>query len=288
VFSKKQKIIILVSFFAAVFGLLIWPRIVRLADPFNNTEISKNKTSKFKNIELVKPSDSLKQITVVMENIPPYSYTENDSVFGFDVELSKVIFEKMKIKPVYKTYTWSRCLELMKARQADAILTIFLTNEREEFLHFPDENCSYEPNAFFALIEAKNNFTGNLSEMSKLKIGVKSNTSYGFLFDHADYLKRDTSKDQETLILKIIEKRLEIGIGSIPVISYISKKMNFFEKIKFLKPYVTIDPMYIAFSKKDGNEELARNFSKELKEFKKSISYKYLLKKYDIISTVAK
>lgn len=284
-FNKKQKIVFYISIFIAVAGLFLWPVILRFINPVTSQNISKVSSAYNPSPVL---SDSLRQIIVVMENIPPYSFIENDSAGGFDVELSRAIFQKMKIRPVYKTYIWSRCLELVKNKDADAILTVFLTPERENFLYFPDEFCSYEPNAFFTLKESNVAYTGHLSDMKRIKIGVKSNTSYGFQFDRADFLEKDTSRDQETLIHKIIEKRLEVGIGSIPVISYISKQMNQFDKITFLKPFVTVDPMYIAFSKKEGNDLIASQFSKELKEFKKSLSYSYLLKKYGIINTVAK
>jgi ABC-type amino acid transport/signal transduction systems, periplasmic component/domain len=232
----------------------------------------------------VKNDNSLRTIKVVAENTPPYSYIQNDSIMGFDVEVTRIIFEKLKIKPVYEIYLWAKCIEQVKSGNADAILSVFITPEREKFLTYPDEHMIYEDNAFFTLSETKLNYSGNLNDLKGSRIGVKYSTSYGYEFDHADFLTKDYSKNQETLIQKILEKRLEIGIGSVPVISYITRQMKCFDKVNFLKPYVTIDPLYVAFSKKKGNELLAQNFSRELKGFKKTLSYSYLLKKYGIIN----
>ena len=287
-FNRKQKIIILISFICTIAGLFFLPQIVSIFNSGKSKSELNNNKSENNSFYSANSKDAAKQILVVMENIPPYSYMLNDSIMGFDVELSKTIFQKLNLNPVYKVYSWSRCLELIKTKQADAILTIFLTPERENFLYFPDEFCSYEPNAFFLLKGTDIRYSGRLNELSQYTIGVKSSTSYGNQFDNAGFLRRDTSKNQETLIQKIIEKRLEIGIGSIPVISYISKKMNCFDKIEFVKPYVIVDPLYIGFSKKGNNSELVKNFSKELKEFKKSLSYNYLLKKYDITNSAAR
>lgn len=287
-FNKRQKIIIAFSFIIALLSLFVEPFIVQLVSPVSFERNRKQSGLIDQHDKNKTWNDSLNQVIVVMENIPPYSYIINDSAAGFDVEVSKIIFEKLKLHPIYKAYTWSRCLEIMKSKNADVILTVFLTGEREKFLWFPDEFTSYEPNTFFTRKINKINYSGNLNDLKKIKVGVKSNTSYGQQFDRADFIKRDTSKNQETLIQKIVEKRLEIGIGSIPVISYIAKRMNCFNEIVFLKPYVTIDPMYIAFSKKNGNQELASDFSKELKEFKKSLSYNYLLKKYSISNSATR
>jgi polar amino acid transport system substrate-binding protein len=280
-------VILSVSVVLVLSGLLVFPYLTEFITSALSGSFNNNAGNNRPNVENAGETAS-RQVIVVMENIPPYSYTAGDSVYGFDVELSSIIFKKLNVKPLYETHLWTQCLEMMKNREADAILTVFLTVEREKYLYFPDEYCSYEPNAFFRLKEKNITYSGSLSELKDYKIGVKTSTSYGNQFDNAKFLERDSSATQEILIRKIIEKRLEIGIGSIPVISYISRKLNYFNKITFVEPYVSVEPLYIGFSKKTENYKLAQSFSAELSILKKSLTYNYLLKKYDIIDTITR
>lgn len=234
---------------------------------------------------LLLPCYTNAQYTVVMENYPPNSYFEDAEKklpTGLEVDITREVLSQMGIKAEYKFYPWARCIEMMKNGEANAVITIFRTPEREQFLYYPSEHTILVENAFFKLRESKIKYDGNLSKLKNYGLAVKSSTSYGKEFDKTEFAHKYEVPYTEDVIRLVENKRVQLGIGPIRGINYFTKKMGNSGKFSFLKPLVCNDPLYIAFSKKKNDSKFAEEFSKRLKEFKKSNKFKEILSSYGI------
>jgi polar amino acid transport system substrate-binding protein len=199
---------------------------------------------------------------------------------GFEADITKEVPSSMGIHAVYKIYPWARCIEMVKSGSADALISIFKTSEREQFLWFPSSYNVLLEIGFFCLNNDHISFDGNLQKLKNYSIGVRSSTSYGKYFDKAYYLKKSEVTYNTDIIRLVANKRVQLGIGPIEGIKFLAARMDDTYKFTFLKPSVCKDPIYTAFSKKKINRKFVEKFSKHLQAFKKTAKYKEILLKY--------
>lgn len=204
---------------------------------------------------------------------------------GFEIEISREVFSGLGVKPEYKVYPWARCIEMMKSGSADVILTIFRNSERMKYLYYPSEFTVNQPNALFKLKESQIAFDGDLKKLKGHLIGVKTSTSYGENFDRANFLKKEQVSFTESVINLVENKRVSLGVGSITQLKYLMNQKGTAGKFVFLKPLISQEHLYIAFSKARKQKRLSEEFAVNLARFKKTEKYKKILKKYGIANS---
>lgn len=212
----------------------------------------------------------------------PYTYQENGKESGFEIEILKAVMKKMKVSMNFQRYPWNRCVSSLKNGEADILVSLLRTKEREQFIHYPDHHISISKTVFFTAADKRIPFSGSYEELIGYIIGVISGFSYGDVFDHTDYLTKEPVKNTDLLIGKVLCGRNDIGVENLAVITAYACKMNIKEKIRFLKTPIHSQKLYVGFSKKNELEQLCKNFSKFLGEYKKSNEYGAILQKYGI------
>ncbi len=224
------------------------------------------------------------EITIARgQNFPPYHYIDdNNKEQGFVIETILGAAHNMGLKVTFKQYPWSRCINLVKKGDVDAMMNLFKTEERELFMHFENNIIAYETNSFFTLANAKIHYNGDLSAILPKKIGTIRNYSYGEKFDSYIFPKNYPLETEKELINSLINLRCEIIIGNKLTVQELINQMGYKDKIILLKQDVSKDSLYIGFSKAKGHAQLAKQFSKALNEFKSSDEYKNVLQKYSI------
>ena len=213
---------------------------------------------------------------------PPYYFVENGKLAGVCVEVINQTAQLLGMKTVYKQYPWKRMLHSGKTGQVDAVMPLFKTPERERFLFFPDIEIAMEENGFFTRQDAGILYSGSFKDLKPYPIGVVAGYSYGKEFDATGYLKKIVTKNDLNLMQMFKFKRFNIGLGNRHVVSYFAKKAGGIEGLVFLKPPITRDPLYIAFSKIKDHEALATSFSITLRDFRETKAYSNILVKYGI------
>lgn len=231
--------------------------------------------------------DKEKIIIIIGSGYPPYYDWEDSKPIGMCIEIIENVALNMNIEIVYKTYPWLRCLNNMKFGKADAMLPLFDTPERGKYLWFLENNVlAYEENSLIVRKDSNISYSGNLEDLKHLTIGVLAGYSYGKVFDTADFLKKEKTvihdKAEKILLTKLLNKRLDIMIANTLVVKHIAKEMKTLDKITILKPYISKDSLYIAFSKIRSRKILGREFGKILKKFKLTKKYQEILKKYGV------
>lgn len=229
-----------------------------------------------------------KKVTIVHTEWFPYTYTENGEAKGFEIEILKSVMKKIGYAPVFVSYPWKRCLFSIKSGDADALVSVLKTPEREDFMYFPDENISISKTVLFAPVDSDVKYSGQLEILKNYVVGVVDGFSYGEAFDNAVYIRKEYAVNPEMLISKLVYKRNDLAVENKAVITAYAKKMGVFEKIKFLDPPIHTQKLYVGFSKKIENQKLYKVFSDELANFKKTEEYQNILQKYNVSGEVMK
>ena len=223
-------------------------------------------------------------LTIVRgQDFPPYHFMDkNGKENGFIIEIISQVAASMEIKVNFDQYPWSRCIHMVKTGQADAMMNLFKTEKRIEFLYFSDNVLTHEVNLFFALKDSPISYSGDLSSLADLKIAAIRNYSYGTTFDHQTFpliVRLETEKD---LINSLINKRCDLIAGNNMVIQTLLKQMGLGNRVKALSPRISNDPLYLGFSKARGHKILAKKFSDQLGQFKETPVFRALIQKYGL------
>lgn len=265
--------------------LLLFLILFSCSNQENDLNIEENNTiSDKKNNAVINDVD---YITIIhdTEYVPYYMSKKNSdgsitrTGLLFDILSRAANKSGIKIKFV-QVPGWSRCVNLMKAGKADAMFPIFKTKERTQFMYYFDSAIlAYEENVLVSLKSQNKVFDGNLNNLQNSVIGVIPEYSYGEKFDSANSLKKVDSENEKSLLkLLYTGKRYDFIIGNKIVLKYYSEESNNYHKLKFHKPSLSNDPLYLAFSKKSINEEKAKKMAIAIAKFKKTKEYKDLLK----------
>jgi polar amino acid transport system substrate-binding protein len=212
---------------------------------------------------------------------PPYQFEKAGRPAGVCAEIIALAARELSLTIVYRQYPWKRMLYYAEKGRVDAVMPLFKTAERQTFLAFPENELVFEENVLFVHRDSSFRYDGDLMRLRDHHIGLVQNYSYGAAFDRVkDLLTKDVSINDKMLVDKFKRGRFQIGVGNRHVIGYYARQLGCASEIRFLRPDVAREPLYIGFSKAKGHEPLAAGFSLALEEVRKTDAYRQLLRKY--------
>lgn len=222
-------------------------------------------------------------INIVTDPWPPYAYSENNKLMGTDVDITMAVFKRMGITANIQLLPWKRCLNLVKALKADAILDVSVTEDRKSFLHFPDEPVSTGITVFFKKVE---------NPLASIKLDNPDNIRAGAMLGYKYCDELDNSRllanawrvpnlEQNFKMLLLNRVDLVVEVESVGI--HKAGKMGIADQLAIV-PNARFCPggNYLAFAKKPGYEKLTLKFSDELAQFKTTQEYKQILEKYEV------
>jgi polar amino acid transport system substrate-binding protein len=225
-----------------------------------------------------------KPIQIVTFDYPPFMSNDNGIISGINIEIINEVFSEMQQSITITFFPVSRCLKMMENNETDGMFSLKKTPERENSMIFPTESLLIQDYVIFKSIDSDFSFTGDLSSLVNVTIGVVDNTSYGPLFDNAVnnkvLLNIDSAPSFELTFKKLIAKRMEVVICSRIVGLTILKELGYQDNIVISGPIVEIVPSYIAFSKKENGKKLAESFDDVMKKIKINGTLEKILSKY--------
>lgn len=213
---------------------------------------------------------------------PPYYYENEGTLDGICIEIIESISSSLGITVVFRSFPWKRLLLSAEKGEVDAIMPLFRTKEREQYLDFHDLILAYEEVGLFVARESSLTFQGDFDRIAAQSIGVVDGYSYGEEFDKKKGLEKLPTQSDFHLLQMFSHKRFPIGVGNRHVISYNAEKLGIAGQIKFLTPPLSREPLYLGFSKLGQNRHLAMVFVTKLQEMKKNGKYDLILEKYDL------
>ncbi len=212
------------------------------------------------------------------EDYFPYSYKKDGNYAGVCTEIIKIVTSNLKLEFEYKEDKWDTLLDYAEKGKIDAIMPLFKTKEREQYLLYPYNGLVVEENFLFAKKNNNIQFSGNLEDLRHYMIGTVTNYSYGSKFDEATYLNKKKFQGVGTLVKNLKEDKIKIAVGAKRVINSYAKKLGIEHEIELLKPSLGKCLLYLAFSKKKGYKELGKKFSNEIEKLRRDDTYNEILK----------
>lgn len=224
------------------------------------------------------------KLTIVRgQDFPPYHFIDNQGKeTGFVIEIINRVGLSMGKNIEYKQLPWTRCLFMVKSGQADAMMNLFKTDERKEFLYFSNNIISHEVNRFFKLESSPASFSGDLASFADARFCTIRNYSYGKAFDSMTFSRMIRLETEKALVLSLANERCELILGNELVIKILARQLTPEKKLTPLSPSITNDPLYVGFSKARGHKALADQFSIQLNKFKTTPAYKDILEAYQL------
>ncbi len=186
---------------------------------------------------------------------PPYMIgadDENTPMTGIDVEIVQEIARRLGREVVFVRCPWARCLELMKAGEADLLSSAYKRPEREEYmLYFGRPFLDTLPIAFYTLKEKKV-VINSYEDIYRLEsVGVLRGASYFEQFDQDTKVKKFEVASQDQLFPMLLAGRLDAIAGYVPTENYRIKVGGYAGQVE-LSNYMYAEQafVYMTISKK--------------------------------------
>ncbi|MCG4452544.1 transporter substrate-binding domain-containing protein [Pseudomonas sp. MMS21-TM103] len=220
-------------------------------------------------------------LRIVSEAWPPYIHTENGVLRGLDYETTQIVLQRLDVEVEWQLLPWRRCLMALEQGQADGILGIFHTPEREASMLFPGEPLSQID---FVLFYAKANphpFQ-HLTDLRGLKVGV----SAGYWYSNRDFREstlftRESAPSHAANFGKLVRKRVDLVINDRRSGHFILAQTGLEEQIRHHPQVISRNPLYLGLRRNAGHDELAQRFASELRRFKQEPAYAALKARYN-------
>ncbi|EIK98583.1 hypothetical protein PMM47T1_01055 [Pseudomonas sp. M47T1] len=227
------------------------------------------------------------KLRIVTDPWAPYAYQRNGQGMGIDYEVTAKVFERLGVDIQWQFLPWKRCLAMLEQGEADGVLDIFRTPEREATLLYPDEPLS---DVQFVLFQAANkpHDVTSLADLQGLTVGTSAGYNYGDAFMQASEFQREAAASQEANFGKLIRHRVDLIITDLRVGNFTLQAMGLEGQVSALPLVVSRERQYLAVRRGAGMDQLALRFSVELRRFKREPAYAQLMARYSSPTTADK
>lgn len=221
-------------------------------------------------------------LRIVSAAWPPYIHEENGTLRGLDYEATETVLRRLGVKTEWQLLPWKRCLLALEQGQADAVLDIFHTAEREATIIFPREPMSEVEWVMF-FDKARPHPFDNLADLRGLKIG----TSAGYWYPNAAFREstafiREPAASHGANFGKLLRERVDLVINDHRAGHFLLAKMGLSQRITHYPRVISRDRLYLGIRRGAGLERLAERFSHALRHFKREPAYAALKASYAV------
>ncbi|MBS7664366.1 transporter substrate-binding domain-containing protein [Pseudomonas lalucatii] len=224
-------------------------------------------------------------LRIVSEAWAPYVYEERGQLRGLDYEATAIVLQRLGIDAEWQLMPWKRCLAALQQGQADAILDVFQTAERQAGMLFPAEPLSEVEFVLFHARARPHPFR-RLADLHGLKVGVSAGYWYANrAFRESTAFTREPAPDHAANFGKLLRNRVDLVINDHRAGHYLLSRMNLSEAIGHSPRVVSRDRLYLGLRRDAELEKLAVRFAEALRRFKGEPAYTALLERYASPST---
>lgn len=218
-------------------------------------------------------------IKVVSDIWPPLVMDDPDRP-GIDVEVMTAVFKNIGVDVDLKIYPWKRAISATKSGEMDAILDIFDTPERREWLWFHKTPISVNQSALFCKSCDPSDVVSE-EEMGTKSLIVNLGYKYTKYVDNPTVAKFEVNNFEQGFHMLDLD-RADYYLVNRTVGLYTVSQMG----MKDIRPLdMGIDdpsPSFLGFAKKEELKPLVEKFGQELTRFKASDDYQRILQKYGL------
>lgn len=175
-----------------------------------------------------------------------------------------------------------RCLKMIQDGQADIIIGIQASPEREAYIHFlrtPYRKLSSDK--VFYVPKGKASLVRSYNDLKTLRIGVKNGTQYFDRFDNDTQLSKDGAKDAEASFKKLVRGRVDTVVMAEDqgeAIVYSMQLQNELEKAEYREADRT--PRAVGLSKKSAHVAHVQRFEAAMASMVKDGAVRAMFKRH--------
>lgn len=211
----------------------------------------------------------------VDENHPPFEFSSGDEVYGFGLDLGRMIFSTGNYNVRYSSDTWSNVYERIKKNEIDICGLVIVTENRKNDMLFTKPVVK----TFRAVYAGKDIKIEKITDITSYRVGVqKSDYSETILKNELGMNSYFTFNDLEECIKAIEEDKIDIVFGNREVTNYLLVKHQLSNKIAPL--IINIYPRDLAFGVSKARPELIAFMNEQIDILQKSGLYDQAFQKY--------
>ena len=213
----------------------------------------------------------------------PISFDKNGEAAGINVDIIKEACQRMGYKVKIDLVPWKRAQEAAKTGEADGFFSTYKSPEREVDYLFPAESLISENNILLVKKDAKIEFDGDVSKLKEYTFATLDGyTTLNKYISEGKIVKVDKSKSTEEALKKLLsgDHNVDIVVNTNYIIWDVLKKMGETDEVKELNTPLTINPSYLAFTKKKDMSAVAAKFDAEIKKMKQDGTCNKIIEKY--------
>jgi len=225
-----------------------------------------------------------------IEDYRPYCFWENNKIKGACVDIIEAAAEIIGLKIRFEPIRWNQFPSLIEQGEIDAVMPLFRTQDRENYLYYYGDGLLPEKNCFFTLKNKNQKYSGELSELKDIIFGTLKNYRYGEDFDNLKNINKKEFDDIRSLISALKAGKVQVGIGNKYTIRHFTEKKGMQDNIEFLNPPLPPEPLYLAFTRLKGEkyQKLAMSFSDAIQILKLRGDYGKILENYGLENHIIK
>lgn len=230
--------------------------------------------------EAVDPDDSTEIVRYQADwNYPPYKYVDNYSLTGFDIDLTRMIFEPKGYEVQFKLDGWSNMIDRLQSGEVDTCgLVVFDENKKNEIL-FSDVVL----NNYISIYSKKGNdtvkYTLKMEELSKYRIGVGAqNFAEEILLDELGITPYRTYETINESVRGLDNGEIDLLFENQAVVNYILIQQNLISQVE--ARLTDLYPVRMAYGISKDKPELVTYINRRLGQLKKSGVYEELYMKH--------
>ncbi|CAH0537683.1 substrate-binding periplasmic protein [Vibrio marisflavi] len=223
-------------------------------------------------------------LKIVTLEYPPYIFDNKGKVDGMATKVVQEVFRRLDQPIEIEILPWARSIHYLRAGRADAIYTIFKTQERMQFADYSEQILFQQSIALFTTKDRSISFDGNIEGLADYSFCVVIGVSYGEIFDKAvksgklDKIFETRSANQCLQLL--LRGRVDIWVNNYFGALAIANSESQLSKLKTIAPSIQSTASYIAFSKLNDHQDMRDKFDQALTTMKQDGTYKKIIEAF--------
>lgn len=182
---------------------------------------------------------------------PPWRTIEADgSLSGIEIELLRLLSERLNLQLHTKGCGWKRCLKHMMVGESDVMTGLYRNAEREQYMAFVEPAYRSFQSICFYLKNDSQHQVNSYKDLGKLTISVQSKVAYFERFDQDLALNKHEVIDDMAAFRLLKGKRVDAVVMSCVEGDYFLKEQGisaWFKHADYRQQ--TRRPVYLAISK---------------------------------------
>ena len=223
---------------------------------------------------------SNEKLTIPFTAYPPYvvinSNKQMDGPWG---KIFLEVFKKLGYDVEIKEVPWGNLLNMLKDGSGAVCTNMAMTDERKTFVEYPTQTIG-ELRFMTVVLKDSGIKDNTLTAIKKYKIGLREKFAYKGDFGTATDLIKDESPDDETTLMKLLNKRVDVAVIDEMAAYELIKKLKVNDKVVILANPIAINPQYSGFSKANSKKDLVKKYDEIIAQMKKDGSYNKIMEEY--------